>query len=163
MPRLFTKQGFDEITAEINRLWMEERPMVVEEVYEAAQLGDRSENAAYIYGKQRMRMIDKRLRILKNKIKDVTVVDTDTQPQSPIVKFGALVTIEDEDGNQKTLRLVDREEVDPERNRVSTQSPMGKALIGKEDGDCFTLVLPKRTVEYEIVSVHYGPAPKEEQ
>jgi transcription elongation factor GreB len=157
MTRLFTKQGFNEIETEINRLWMEERPMVLEEVYEAAQLGDRSENAAYIYGKQRLRMIDKRLRILKQKINDVKVIDTDALPQQSIVQFGAFVSIEDEEGNQKSFRLVDKEEIDPDRNRVSVQSPIGKALIGKEDGDSFVLVLPKKSVEYEIISVYYGP------
>ena len=157
MARMFTKLGFDEIQTEINRLWMEERPMVVEEVYEAAQLGDRSENAAYIYGKQRLRMIDKRLRILKKKIEDVIVVDTDKLSQQSIVQFGALITVEDEEGQQKTFRLVDKEEVDPDRNRVSVQSPMGKALLGKEEGEEFTLVLPRKTVDYEIVMVHYGP------
>ena len=75
--RLFTKRGYDSITEEINFLWNEERPMVLQEVHDAALQGDRSENAAYIYGKQRMRMIDKRLRILRQKIKDVKVVDTD--------------------------------------------------------------------------------------
>ena len=157
MPRLFTKKGFEKIQAEIDYLWMEERPMVVEEVYEAAQLGDRSENAAYIYGKQRLRMIDKRLRNLKSKIKDITIVDTDSLPQSSIVQFGALVTIENEEEEQKTLRLVDREEIDPDQNKVSIQSPIGRALLGKEEGDSFELVLPKQTVEYEIISVYYGP------
>ena len=137
--------------------------MVAEEVYEAAQLGDRSENAAYIYGKQRMRMIDKRLRILKGKLKDITVIDIDALPPSSIVQFGALVVIENEDGEQKTLRLVDKEEIDPDRNRVSIQSPMGRALMGKEEDESFTLVLPKRTVEYEILSVYYGPDPEEDQ
>ena len=72
MTRLFTKRGYDSITEEINFLWNEERPMVLQEVHDAALQGDRSENAAYIYGKQRMRMIDKRLRILRQKIKDVS-------------------------------------------------------------------------------------------
>ena len=161
MPRPFTKSGFEKIQAEINRLWMEERPMVVEEVYEAAQLGDRSENAAYIYGKQRLRMIDKRLRILKAKIKDVRVVDTDTLTQQSTVQFGALVTIENDNGDRRTLRLVDKEEIDPDNNLVSIQSPIGTALLGKEEGDCFPLTLPKQTVEYEILQVHYGPDPQE--
>jgi len=161
MPRLFTKLGFDEISSEIDRLWMEERPMVLEEVYEAAQLGDRSENAAYIYGKQRMRMIDKRLRKLKEKIKDITIIDINALPQQDIIQFGALVTIEDENGLQRSIRLVDREEIDPDRNRVSIQSPMGKKLIGLALGDNFELILPKLTREYEILSVHYGPDPED--
>ena len=133
--------------------------MVLQEVHDAALQGDRSENAAYIYGKQRMRMIDKRLRILRQKIKDVKVVDTDTLPPSTTVSFGALVTLEDEDGKVMTLRLVDKEEIDPERMLVSVQSPIGRALLGKEEGDEFDLVLPKGTVTYDIITVHYGPNP----
>ena len=159
MSRLFTKRGYDSITEEINFLWNEERPMVLQEVHDAALQGDRSENAAYIYGKQRMRMIDKRLRILRQKIKDVKVVDTDALPPSPIVSFGALVTLEDEDGKVMTLRLVDKEEINPERMLVSVQSPIGRAMLGKEEGDEFDLVLPKGTVTYDIITVHYGPEP----
>ena len=158
MTRLFTKRGYDSITKDINFLWNEERPMVLQEVHDAALQGDRSENAAYIYGKQRMRMIDKRLRILRQKIKDVKVVDTDSLPASSIVSFGALVTLE-EDGKLMTLRLVDREEIDPERMLVSVQSPIGRALLGKEEGEEFDLVLPKGTVTYDIITVHYGPDP----
>ena len=159
MSRPFTKRGYESITEEINFLWNEERPMVLQEVHDAALQGDRSENAAYIYGKQRMRMIDKRLRILRQKIKDVTIVDTDTLPPSTIISFGALVTLEDEDGKVMTLRLVDREEIDPERMLVSVQSPIGRAMMGKEEGDEFDLVLPKGTVTYDIIKVYYGPDP----
>ena len=103
--RKFTKRGHDAIVAEIERLWNVERPFVLEEIFEAAQLGDRSENAAYIYGKQRLRMIDKRLNQLRKKIKDITIVNTDEQEQKDVVEFGALVTIEDENGNERTYRL----------------------------------------------------------
>ena len=160
MGRLFTKRGHDAITAEINRLWNEERPMVLQEVHDAALQGDRSENAAYIYGKQRMRLIDKRLRILRNKIDDVTVVDTDALPPSDVVQFGALVTIESEDGDVLQMRLVDKEESDPDRMWVSVQSPMGCALMGASVEDDVTVQLPKGTISYEILEVHYGPDPK---
>ena len=165
MGRLFTKRGHDAITAEINRLWNEERPMVLQEVHDAALQGDRSENAAYIYGKQRMRLIDKRLRILRKKIDDVTVVDTDALPPSDVVQFGALVTIESEDGDVLQMRLVDKEESDPDRMWVSVQSPMGRALMGASVEDDVTVQLPKGTISYEILEVHYGPDPnnKDEQ
>ena len=159
MSRPFSKRGYDNITAEINRLWNEERPMVLQEVHDAALQGDRSENAAYIYGKQRMRMIDKRLRMLRNKIKDVKVIDIDALPPSKTVGFGALVTIEDEKEKCLTLRLVDKEESDPEKLWVSVQSPMGRALMGLEEGDEFDLRLPKGTISYEILTVYYGPDP----
>ena len=138
MGRLFTKRGYDAITAEINRLWNEERPMVLQEVHDAALQGDRSENAAYIYGKQRMRLIDKRLRKLRHKIEDVTVVDTDLLPSSDVVQFGALVTIESDDGDILRLRLVDREESEPDKMLASVQSPMGPALIGASSEDDVT-------------------------
>ena len=159
MRRPFSKRGYDLITTEINRLWNEERPMVLQEVHDAALQGDRSENGAYIYGKQRMRLIDKRLRLLRHKIKEVKVIDTDALPSSKIVSFGALVTIEDENENVMTLRLVDKEEIDPEQLWVSVQSPMGRALLGKEEGEDFELRLPKGNMEYEILTVYYGPDP----
>ena len=133
--------------------------MVLQEVHDAALQGDRSENGAYIYGKQRMRLIDKRLRLLRHKIKEVKVIDTDALPSSKIVSFGALVTIEDENENVMTLRLVDKEEIDPEQLWVSVQSPMGRALLGKEEGEDFELRLPKGNMEYEILTVYYGPDP----
>ena len=106
-----------------------------------------------------MRLIDKRLRILRKKVKEVEVIDTDNLPQSSIVSFGALVTIEDEDGNQITIRLVDHEESDPELQLVSVQSPVGKALLGQEIGDDVEVHLPKGTMTYEIIHLHYGPDP----
>ena len=136
--------------------------MVLQEVHDAALQGDRSENAAYIYGKQRMRLIDKRLRILSD---DVTVVDTDALPPSDVVQFGALVTIESEDGDVLQMRLVDKEESDPDRMWVSVQSPMGRALMGASVEDDVTVQLPKGTISYENFEVHYGPDPnnKDEQ
>lgn len=157
--RKFTKRGYDAIVAEIERLWNEERPFVLEEIYEAAQLGDRSENAAYIYGKQRLRMIDKRLNMLKKKIKDVRVIDTDALEQKDVVEFGALVTIEDEFGNERRYRLVDKEEIEPEKNWISVQSPMGRALLGLSTDDDFELHLPKGIKNYEVLHIHYGPDP----
>ncbi len=162
MSRPMSKRGYDLITAEINQLWNEERPMVLQEVHDAALQGDRSENAAYIYGKQRMRLIDKRLRMLRHKIKNVVIVDTDTLPPSKTIAFGAWVTIEDEDEKVQKFRLVDREESNPKKNWISVQSPMGSALMGKEEGDDFELDLPKGIVEYEILEVHYGPDPIDE-
>ncbi len=135
--------------------------MVLQEVHDAALQGDRSENGAYIYGKQRIRLIDKRLRLLRKKVKEVQVVDTDILPQSSTVSFGALVTIEDEDGQQLTIRLVDHEESDPDQLWVSVQSPVGQSLLGHENGDDVDVKLPKGIVTYEIVNVHYGPDPSQ--
>ena len=161
MPTKMTKLGYDEIMTEIDRLWTEERPEVVEEVYQAALLGDRSENAAYIYGKQRLRRIDSRLQFLRKKVKDVKVINTDFLPKRNDIQFGALVHLEDEDGNERVIRLVDQNESDPKRGRISIQSPIGKAIVGLESGEVVEVKLPKGNVEYEIIDVHYGPDPKE--
>ena len=156
MPRTMTREGFAAIEAEIAHLWKVERPEIVESVYEAAQLGDRSENAAYIYGKRRLREIDSRLRYLQQKLDGVIVVDlADLGPHSD-VRFGALVTVEDDEGVRVTWRLVDKEESDPKAGRISVQSPVGAALLGRTVGDAVTVRLPKGDVDYEIVEIRYG-------
>ena len=151
-----TKAGFEAILTEIDHLWRVERPVVVKEVTSAAEMGDRSENAAYIYGKKRLREIDSRLRYLRKKTEGVVVVDTSTQVNHPTIQFGAIVTVEDPSGVVRTFRLVDRDESDPKRSRISVQSPMGKALMGKEEGDGVTVVLPKGQSEYHISRIRYG-------
>ncbi len=156
MPRYMTRQGYEAIEAEIKHLWHVERPEIVDSVHEAASLGDRSENAAYIYGKKRLRAIDSRLRYLRRKISEVTVVDLDQMMSHPTIRFGARVTVEDDDGNEKVYRLVDKEESDPARGRISIQSPVGRAFLGKAAGDCVEVNLPKGTVGYEILAVYYG-------
>jgi transcription elongation factor GreB len=156
VPRPMTKRGHDAIEEEIRRLWHEERPIVVAEVSAAADLGDRSENAAYIYGKKRLRRIDGRIRYLRRKIDKVTVVDCSIQPARDDVAFGAVVTLEDEEGNEKLWRLVDKEESDPKAGRISVQSPVGRALLGKEEGDEVRVQTPKGPVFYEIAEVRYG-------
>lgn len=156
MSRYMTREGYDAIQAEIEHLWHTERPEIVDQVFEAASLGDRSENAAYIYGKQKLRQIDSRLRYLRRKIDGVAVVDLDQQPQFDVVKFGAVVTVVDDDDNEKTWRLVDKEESDPNRGRISVQSPIGRALLGKRLEDYVEITLPKGKVGYEIVGLRYG-------
>jgi len=163
MTTKMTKVGYDEIMAEIDRLWTQERPEVVEEVYQAALLGDRSENAAYIYGKQRLRRIDSRLQFLRKKVKDVKVINTDFLSPRPDIQFGALVYMEDEDEKQHIIRLVDQNESNPKTGRISIQSPIGRAIIGLEEGDAAEVKLPKGIVEYEILKVHYGPDPRKDK
>jgi transcription elongation factor GreB len=157
MPRYMTREGHRIITDEIEYLWRVERPRVVDEVSEAADLGDRSENAAYTYGKKRLRHIDSRMRYLRRKIQDVVVVDLDQILPLDVIRFGAVVRLEDESGEQRTYRLVDKEESDPKRGRISVQSPIGRALLGKEEGDLVQVVLPRGTEDYEIMAIRYGP------
>lgn len=158
MARHMTKEGYDALVAEIDRLWHEERPEVVREVSNAADLGDRSENAAYIYGKKRLRKIDSRLRYLRRKIDGVTPVDLVAQPHTDHIRFGAIVDVEREDGEEFTWRLVDKEESDPKRGRISIQSPVGRALMRKEEGDVVEVKTPAGPTEYEILAVRYGSA-----
>jgi transcription elongation factor GreB len=156
VPRYLTQEGHKAITDELEYLWRTERPRVVTEVSHAADMGDRSENAAYIYGKKRLRVIDSRMRYLRRKIEGVTVVDLDDQPQHSTVKFGAVVELEDDDGESRLYRLVDKDESDPKRGRISVQSPIGQALLRKEVGDYVTVKLPKGLLGLEIVGIRYG-------
>ncbi len=151
-----TLAGYQAIESEIERLWHEERPVVVQEVSDAADLGDRSENAAYIYGKKRLRQIDSRIRYLSAKLDSVVPVDLAQMLQHTTVKFGAVVTVEDEDGVEKVYRLVDKEESEPKRGRISVQCPVGRALLGKEEGDVVTVRIAERVVELEITALRYG-------
>jgi len=156
MSRPMTLQGYTAIQDEIDRLWSKERPEVVQEVSDAADLGDRSENAAYIYGKKRLRQIDSRIRYLSRKIDAVVPVDLSQMIQHEIVKFGAVVTVEDQDGQEKTYRLVDKEESDTKGGRISVQCPVGRALLGKEVGDEVRVRIGDRLVELEITELRYG-------
>jgi len=156
-----TKKGYDSIVAEINQLWNVDRPFVVEEVYQAALLGDRSENAAYIYGKQRLRKIDSRIRYLKKKIDDVKVVDTTRLPPKSRIEFGAWVEIENEDGEIKMFQLVDQRESNPDKGRISIQSPIGSTLMGCREGEDISVELPNGVHFFDILQVYYGPNPIE--
>jgi len=157
--RPMTTEGHKVITDEIERLWTQERPLVVREVTAAAELGDRSENAAYIYGKKRLRNIDSRMRYLKKKIEDVRAIDLNDIIPIPKIKFGALVVVENDAGETRTWRLVDKEESDPKLGRISLQSPVGRALVGKEEGDVIEIKAPGGTIEYEVLEVRYGGGP----
>ena len=156
MPRLMTLEGYTAINDEIDDLWHVQRPAMVQSVGDAAAQGDRSENAEYIYGKKRLREIDSRIRYLTRKVDQVTVINLEHQKAVDHVQFGAVVTVEDEDGEEKTWRLVDKDESDPKRGRISVQSPVGQALMGKKVGDVVAVQLPRGNVEYEILGLRYG-------
>jgi transcription elongation factor GreB len=156
MSRYMTQTGADRINAEIDHLWRVERPEIVIQVRAAAEQGDRSENAAYIYGKKRLREIDSRLRYLRNKLKDVTLLDVSEQIQFDDVRFGAVVTVVDDDEKEKTWRLVDKDESDPKGMRISVQSPIGRALLGKTVGDYVEIQLPRGRTGLEITGLRYG-------
>ena len=149
-----TPEGYQRFSDELNELWTVERPRVVQEVADAAAMGDRSENAEYIYGKRRLREIDRRMRFLSTLLDRVKVVDP-ARIKSEKIQFGATVTIEDESGEKRTYQLVGVDEVDVKRGRISMVSPMGKALIGRVVGDVTTVKRPAGILEVEVTQIEY--------
>lgn len=154
-PRYITRQGYAKLRDELDRLWHGERPKVTAEVQAAAAQGDRSENAEYIYGKKRMREIDRRIRYLSKRLEVLTVVEPD-KAQKDGVYFGAWVTVEDEDGARSTFRIVGMDEIDLAARHISVASPMAKALLGKRVGDEATVQRPKGPTEVTVVEIRYA-------
>lgn len=152
--RYLTREGFDRFQAELRELWNVERRKVVAEVQTAAAHGDRSENAEYIYGKKRLREIDRRVRYLTKMLDEATVVEPEVRDTDKVF-FGAHVTVEDEDGEQTTWQLVGRDEVEPKLRRISLDSPMGRALFGKRLDDTLVVQRPRGEMELTIVGVSY--------
>jgi transcription elongation factor GreB len=151
-----TPEGFRRLQAEADQLWRVERPRVTREVSDAAALGDRSENAEYIYGKRRLREIDGRLRFLAKRMDELTVVKT-TPEQRERVYFGAWVEIEEEGGKRRELRIVGPDESDPARGLLSLESPLGRALMGKRAGDEVQVRRPKGELRCELIAIRYEP------
>jgi transcription elongation factor GreB len=150
-----TPEGAKKLRAELEQLWTVERPRVTQEVADAAAQGDRSENAEYIYGKRRLREIDRRVRFLSKRLDDVTVVNE--APSDPRrVFFGAYVTVEDDGGEEATYRIVGPDESNVEKKWISMEAPVAKALMGKRLGDEVTVRRPKGDITYTIVNIHYG-------
>lgn len=132
-----------------------ERPKVVQEVSDAAAQGDRSENAEYIYGKKRLREIDRRVRLLTKRLDSAVIVKPEEQ-QGDVVRFGATVEVEDEDGKRKSYMLVGPDESDPAQGKLSFQSPIGRSLLKRRVGDVVVVRRPAGEIELTIVSVRYG-------
>lgn len=154
--KYITPQGMQQLRDELNHLWRVERPKVTQAVSEAAAQGDRSENAEYIYGKKRLREIDRRVRYLQKRIPDLKVVDR--PPDEPErVFFGAWVQLEDETGKEVRYRIVGPDEFDPAKDWISIDSPLARALLKKTAGEDVRVILPKGEMEYYIVAVRYTP------
>lgn len=153
-PNYITPEGFKKLQEEFTSLFHGERPKLVETVAWAAGNGDRSENGDYIYGKRRLREIDKRLKFLRDRIESAQVVDPKTVTGKKIV-FGATVTIEDEDGLTKTYQIVGEDEIEPGKNKISWKSPMAKALMGKAQGDEVVIQRPAGELVAEVKQVRY--------
>jgi len=150
-----TPEGFAKLRDELDRLWRQERPRVTREVQTAAAHGDRSENAEYIYGKKRLREIDARVRFLRKRLDELTVVDA-PPAQHERVFFGAWVTLEDEQGEEFEYRIVGPDEFDPARGYVSIDSPIGRALLGRSIDDVFDVERPKGRATFTLTDVRYA-------
>jgi transcription elongation factor GreB len=153
-----TPAGYKRLNAELAHLWDVERPKLVETITWAASNGDRSENGDYIYGKRRLREIDRRIRFLSKRIDSAEVVDNTGRTHDQVY-FGATVTIASEDGSERTVSIVGVDELDPARGRVSWISPIAKALLKAEVGDVVTLRTPGGTEQIEVLDIRYEELP----
>ncbi len=153
-----TPQGYARLRAELMELIDNERPKVVEAVHWAARNGDRSENGDYIYGKKRLREIDRRIRFLTKRLEIAEVTDPSAHHGSDHVFFGATVTWADESGKEQTVTILGIDEADSSQNQVSWISPIARAILKAREGDTVKLVTPAGVQEIEIVEVRY-PAP----
>jgi transcription elongation factor GreB len=149
-----TPEGARKLNDEFDYLWNVDRPRVAEAVRIAAAQGDRSENADYQYGKQRLREIDTRVEFLDRRLKELKIVDpVTTTGEEGRVTFGAWIRLEDEDGEETLYRIVGPDEFDPAQGYISMDSPVGRALLGKEAGSDVRVRRPKGDIEYTIVEV----------
>ncbi|MCB0343282.1 MAG: transcription elongation factor GreB [Pseudobdellovibrionaceae bacterium] len=146
-----TPNGFAALRKEADHLHRIERPKVVETVAWAAGNGDRSENGDYIYGKRRLREIDRRLRYLAQRMDAAEVVEPPKNPKK--VVFGTSVTIETEEGSEKTYQIVGEDEIDVDGNKISWKSPMAKALLGRQVDDEVQVKLPKKEIWLTIIAI----------
>ncbi len=149
-------KGHQKLVDELNDLLKVERPEVTRLVQWAASNGDRSENADYLYGKRRLREIDRRIRFLNQRLDKAIIVDP-TQTKSDKVQFGATVEIIDEEGLTRRFTIVGVDEVDTAKGRISWQSPIGKNLLGKKPGDEVLVKVPSGELTYEVVNIIYQP------
>lgn len=152
--RYITPEGARRLREELQYLWKVERPKVTQAVSEAAALGDRSENAEYIYGKKRLREIDRRVRYLTKRLDELKIVDSLPDDRSKVY-FGAWVTVEDEEGAAATWRLVGPDEFDLGKGYLSIDAPLARALLGKRVDDEVSVVTPQGRQLWYLVEIRY--------
>jgi transcription elongation factor GreB len=153
--KYITPEGERKLTEELQHLWKVERPNVTARVSEAAAQGDRSENAEYIYGKKRLREIDSRIRFLRKRLDGITVVNTVPDEQDTVY-FGAFVTLEDEEGEEVEYRVVGPDEFNVAEGKLSMDSPLGKAMLGKQVDDEIKISMPKGVKIYYVSKIRYS-------
>ena len=149
-----TAAGASALRAELRYLWKDKRPKVTQQVADAAALGDRSENADYIYGKKQLREIDKRVRYLEKRLDQIEVVDRVPKDTSRIY-FGAWGWLQPDTGPELKLRIIGEDEIDLKRGWISLKSPVARSLMGKREGDDVLLDRPAGPVNAEILKVNY--------
>jgi transcription elongation factor GreB len=150
-----TTSGFQKLRHELSYLLKDERPKLVKTVQWAASNGDRSENADYIYGKRRLREIDRRLRYLEKAIESAVVVNIAEQKNREKIFFGSTVTLEDDEGKESTYQIVGEDEFDAKKGKISWISPLGKALLGKKVDEEATVKRPKGDKTYTVIRIDY--------
>ena len=154
-PNYITPEGYRRLREEYETLFGRERPKLVETIAWAAANGDRSENGDYIYGRKKLREIDRRLGWLSRRMKEAKVVDPSAQPERGRAWFGATVTLADEDDNRRTVTLVGEDETDAANGRIAWSSPIGRAIRGAAVGDLRRVTLPAGERELEVIDIAY--------
>lgn len=153
--KYITAEGETQLKEELHRLWKVERPQVTQSVSEAAAMGDRSENADYIYGKKRLREIDRRVRYLRKRLEEMIVVSDPPDDVSKIY-FGATVTLEDDEENSVRYRLVGPDEINPQLVYISIDAPLGRALLGKTVDSEIEIESPIGRKRYCVLAIDYS-------
>lgn len=155
MPTPITKKGYEALKAELDRLRKVERPRVIEAIAEARSHGDLSENAEYDAAKERQGFIEARLAELESKLADARVIEVSGRTSETVVFGATVLLIEQESQSKRQYTLVGQDEADLKFNRISIQSPVGKALIGRRVGDFVEVKTPAKTVEYEVLQIRF--------
>ena len=154
-PNYITPDGYRRLREEYEALFAVERPKLVETISWAAGNGDRSENGDYIYGRKRLREIDRRISFLSRRMKAARVIEPASQAERDKVLFGATVTLADEDDSKRIVTLVGEDEADASAGRISWHSPIARAVRGAAVGEVRRVALPSGEKEYEIVAIDY--------
>ena len=155
MPTPITKKGYEALKAELDRLLKVERPKIIEAIAEARAHGDLSENAEYEAAKERQGFIEARMNEIKGKLADARIIDTANLSGDTVVFGATVVIVEIEVNQEKQYTLVGQDEADLKNGKISVQSPVGRALIGKRVGDQVQVTTPARVVEYEIRQIRF--------
>jgi transcription elongation factor GreB len=157
-PRFITAAGFARLRTEYEELFATERPKLVETIAWAAANGDRSENGDYIYGRKKLREIDRRLGHLAKVMKAAKVVDPAAQESRDQIRFGATIDLADEDDGRRTLTIVGDDEADAFEGRIGWSAPLARALVGARVGDERIVRLPAGEKSYEVIAIRYPDA-----